>query len=225
MTAAACLLEMERVARRFESPLGPVEVLKSVSLRLGPGEFLMITGPSGSGKSTLLHLLALLDRPSAGRIRFEGEDVSGIGDPIRTRIRKERIGMVFQRFCLLPHRSLRENVLFRFRYTDHSRDEAADGADRALAQVGLAALGGRVARLASAGEMQRAAIARALALRPALLIADEPTGNLDTANTKAVMDCFAGIREQGIALVMATHNEQLLAYATRHLRLRDGELS
>lgn len=225
MTNAARPMEMMGVARRFDSPTGPVEVLRSVNLDVGASDFLMITGPSGSGKSTLLHLLGLLDLPSAGRILFDGKDVSGLGDPARTRIRRDHIGMVFQRFCLLPHRSLLDNVRFRFRYTGHSREEANGLSDQALAQVGLESVGHRVARLASAGEMQRAAIARAVALKPTLLIADEPTGNLDSANTRTVMDCFLRIRDQGIAIVMATHNEHLLTYATRHLTLQDGVLS
>jgi len=216
------LLRLDGVTKRFASPSGPVEVLRDLSLDLNPAEFLMITGPSGAGKSTLLNLVALLDRPSEGRIVFEGRDVSSLTEDSLAEIRKRRIGMVFQRFCLLPHRSLLDNVVFRFRYTSHPAAEARALAGLALEEVGLAAIANRPARLASAGEMQRAAIARAIALKPALLVADEPTGNLDRDNAATVMDCFERIHSHGIAIVMATHNEQLLPRATRHLRCREG---
>jgi putative ABC transport system ATP-binding protein len=139
-------------------------------------------------------------------------------------VRKHKIGMVFQRFCLLPNRSALENVLFRFRYVEGLNGEARTLALKALATVGLSGIADRPARKLSAGEMQRVAIARAVALKPDLLVADEPTGNLDKDSSDIVMGCFRTLNEQGITVLMVTHNEALKAYASRQLVCRDGAL-
>jgi putative ABC transport system ATP-binding protein len=219
------VLRMTGVGKRFPAPHGFTEVLRGLELTVRAGEFLMITGPSGSGKSTLLNLAGLLDRPTSGRINFEDRDVTGLDEVALSALRGTRIGMVFQRFCLLPHRSVRDNVLFRFRYTAIPAYEAHTQADQALEQVGLTALRDRTARLLSAGEMQRVAIARAVALRPALLLADEPTGNLDHAAADVVMDCFRALNAAGLTTIMVTHNESLLGTASRHLVCRDGNVT
>lgn len=214
-------LDFRNVSRRF----GEVEVLRNVSFTVHRGDFIAITGPSGSGKSTLLHLAALLDSPSQGSVVLDGEDVSAGGSARQTELRKRKIGMIFQRAYLLPRRSVLANVEFRFRYTDEPAAAARDASQRALAAVGLAAIAKRPARVLSGGEMQRVAIARAIALPPALLLADEPTGNLDRVSATAVMDTLAKLNRDGIAIVLVTHNDELLSYCTRHLVLHDGVLN
>jgi ABC-type lipoprotein export system ATPase subunit len=219
------VLRMEAVARAFPSPQGRVDALRRVDLAVHPGDFVAITGPSGSGKSTLLHLAALLDAPSGGRVVFEGRDTSGLEEKDLCEIRKSKIGMVFQKFCLLPHRSALENVAFRFRYTGAPAAAARELAAQALAEVGLESVQHREVRVMSGGEMQRVAIARAVALRPSLLVADEPTGNLDAASARGVMEAFRLLNGRGITVLMATHNRSLLEYCSRHLECRDGELA
>ncbi|HEY8240589.1 MAG TPA: ABC transporter ATP-binding protein [Kiritimatiellia bacterium] len=212
------------MGKSYLTAVDRVDVLHGVDLRVRRGEFIGITGPSGSGKSTLLNLAALLDQPTAGTLRLDGEDISGLDADQLCERRKTKIGMVFQQFCLLPGRSARDNVAFRFRYTGCPRGEALERADATLRQLGLASLADRPARLLSGGEMQRVAIARAVALRPALLAADEPTGNLDHTAATAVLESFRRMNEEGLTILLVTHNEALLAYCTRHLVCRNGAL-
>jgi putative ABC transport system ATP-binding protein len=200
-------------------------VLRGVNLAIHEGEFVAITGPSGSGKSTFLNLAALLDNPTEGSVLFEGIDVSGMGEKALSEIRKRKVGMVFQNFFLLPHRSALDNVIFRFRYLDMGRAEAAERAREALDLIGITHLARQPARLLSGGEMQRVAIARAVALRPRLLLADEPTGNLDSQSAGVVMDSFRRLNDTGISVLLATHNEGLLKYCSRLLVCRDGRLA
>jgi putative ABC transport system ATP-binding protein len=224
MISPGPVLEMRGVRKSFLAPQGAVDVLRGVDLVVSPGEFLMVTGPSGSGKTTLLNIASLLDQPTAGEVLFRGERVSDMDEEALCDVRKHRMGMVFQRFCLLPHRTAFENVLFRFRYVDEEEGDARNRAAAALETVGLAAVADRTTRKLSVGEMQRVAIARAVALRPDLLVADEPTGNLDAATAEGVMDCFRRLNGQGITILMVTHNESLLSYASRHLKCRNGAL-
>lgn len=216
---------MQDVWKSFPSPAGQVDVLCGVSLNVSAGEFVMVTGPSGSGKSTLLNLVALLDRPSRGQVMFDGMDVTGNDDTLLSNLRKHRVGTVFQRFCLLPRRSALENVVFRFRYLQMDAAETMSLSRSALAEVGLEYASDRPARLLSAGEMQRVAIARAVALRPALLVADEPTGNLDKDATQDVMKCLQRLNKEGLTVLMVTHNEGLLSFASRHMVCSGGVLT
>lgn len=218
------VLQMRGVFKQFASPRGPVEVLSNVNVTLEAGCFVAITGPSGSGKSTFLNLAALLDTPTAGEHFLDGDNVAGLLERDLCGIRKNKIGMVFQKFCLLPHRSALDNVLFRFRYLDTPRREARRLAEDALENVGLLGQAEQPVRLMSGGEMQRVAVARAVAHRPRLLVADEPTGNLDRASAASVMDSFANLHQQGITILLVTHNEELLRYAQRHMVCRDGRL-
>jgi len=199
--------------------------LREASLVVRPGEFVVITGPSGSGKTTLLHLAALLERPTQGSVTFEGRETDRLSETETSEIRKRRIGMVFQRFCLLPHRTVLENVLFRYRYVGLPGAADRERAMGLLAELGLEGAAHRRARVLSAGEMQRVAIARAVVLQPAILVADEPTGNLDAAATHRVMACFADLHRRGLTILMVTHNEHLTAYGTRHCVCRDGVLA
>jgi putative ABC transport system ATP-binding protein len=216
---------MQDVTKSFPTPRGPATVLRSVTLAIHPGEFAMIMGPSGSGKTTFLNLAALLDRPTAGAIQFGGQAVSSLDEAELNTLRKHRIGMVFQRFCLLSHRSVLENVLFRFRYLDTPPSEALRLSRQALEEMGLSAHADQPARLLSGGEMQRTAIARAVALPPDLLLVDEPTGNLDRHSAEGVMNCFQALNRRGITILMATHNPDLLKYCNRGLACRDGTVN
>ncbi len=224
MSESVPVIRMRGAGKRFLSPAGEVEVLRGVDFDLAPGDFAMITGPSGSGKSTLLNLASLLDRPSDGRMEFEGQDVSALDEAGLCAIRKRRIGMVFQKFFLLPHRTALDNVLFRLRYVEPVSAAHRAAAGRLLEDMGLGRIGGRSARLLSAGEMQRVAIARAVMLQPAILVADEPTGNLDRASTEVAMDCFRRLNAAGLTILMVTHNDHLLRYASRHLVCSGGRL-
>ncbi|HAL92598.1 MAG TPA: macrolide ABC transporter ATP-binding protein [Verrucomicrobia bacterium] len=218
-------LRLEGVRKAFRGAAGEVEVLRGVSLALGAGEFGVITGPSGSGKTTLLMVAGLLQAADGGTVWFDGREVSGLGEDERTEIRKHGVGMVFQKFCLLPHRSALDNVMFRFRYLDHPVREALRLSEAALERVGLATKAKQAARLLSAGEMQRVAIARALALPPKLLLADEPTGNLDPDSAARVMELFHELNREGMSMVLVTHNPEWVASGTTHWTMRDGHLA
>lgn len=213
---------MKSVTKSFAIDSGQVDVLRHVDLSVSKGEFVALSGPSGSGKTTLLHLAALLNNPTSGKVLFDGEDVSAINDSSLCQIRKRKVGVVFQKYYLLPYRTAYENVLFRFRYLDQDMIAAKYWTDHALEMLGLTDIADRPARLLSGGEMQRVAIARAIAFEPKLLLADEPTGNLDRVSVTSVMDYFRTLNQAGITVLMATHNEKLLKYCTRHISLREG---
>jgi putative ABC transport system ATP-binding protein len=218
------VISLRDVHKRFEAPGGAVEALRHVSLELAEGEFVAITGPSGSGKSTLLHVAALLEPPTAGEVWLDGENVAHLSERALARRRAEKIGMVFQKFCLLPHRTVLDNVLFRVRYAPQAQHAARDRAIAALETVGLRDRMQHKARLLSGGEMQRTALARAIALPPRLLAADEPTGNLDRTAAEGVMDCLRELNRRGTTILLVTHNETLLRHCSRHLRLEDGRI-
>jgi len=218
------VVKLRDVHKSFNAPHGRVQVLNGVSLAVETGDLLAITGPSGSGKSTLLNLAAMLDTPSEGELAFDGRRIDAMTDTELCEFRKWRVGMVFQKYCLLPHRTVLENVLFRFRYVPHDRRQATEQALQILELVGLRKLADRPARLLSGGEMQRVAIARAVVLRPRLLVADEPTGNLDSRAADSVMRYFADLNRDGLTVLLVTHNEGLLEYCTRCVRCHDGRL-
>ena len=222
MSSASPALEMVGVERTFDSPAGAVTALRRVDLRVQRGEFVALTGPSGAGKSTCLNLAALLDRPTAGRVLFAGRDVSDLSERELCALRREQVGMVFQQYHLLPYRSAKENVRFGFRYSGTSRAEQDQMTEEALSLLGLTHLADRPARLLSGGEMQRVAIARAIARAPSLLIADEPTGNLDRDSTESVMRCFEKLHGRGHTILLATHNDRLLGYASRQIPCEEG---
>jgi len=219
------VLSFQQVVKEFPAPSGVVRVLHDVTTTIRAGDFVAITGPSGSGKSTFLHLAGMLDRPTSGTILLLGQNITGLSDRALSALRGDKLGVVFQKFCLLPRRSVLDNVLFRFRYASTQPKNALQHARNALALVGLAPIEKRRARLLSGGEMQRVAIARAVALQPRVLLADEPTGNLDPASAAEVMDCFRRLNaEHGITVLLATHNPALLTYCNRHVRFEAGTL-
>ena len=221
MTAA--VVEARDVSRAFSMPAGPVMALRGVSLRIEPGEYVAITGPSGCGKSTLLHLLGAVDTPSSGAVAFEGRDLAAMSEAERGRLRLMRIGFVFQRFFLLPMLTAAENVELP------QAEAGAAAARRArtrelLDYVGLADRADHLPSQLSGGEMQRAAIARALANRPALLLADEPTGELDESTSGHIADLFGRVNADGTALLVVTHNPALAARAERRLAMSSGRI-
>lgn len=203
----------------------PVHALVDVELRVEPGEYVSIVGPSGSGKSTLLHVLGCLDTLSDGRYELEGIDVGELSDRQRTGVRGQRIGFVFQAFHLMTHRSARENVEAAALYDGTPRAQRAERAQAALERVGLAHRTEFTPRTLSGGECQRVAIARALASGPSLLLADEPTGNLDTATTVEVLDLFDELCADGLTVAVVTHDEEVSARAERTVRMTDGRLA
>jgi putative ABC transport system ATP-binding protein len=217
MSTGATVLEMRGVSKSFDTAHGAVHVLRSVDFAIANGEFIAVMGPSGSGKSTFLNLASLLDKPTSGKVVFEDADVSSMRERELCEVRKYRTGMVFQNFNLLTHRTALENVMFRFRYLQVPRREARDRAMETLQALGLEALASQPARLLSGGEMQRVAIARAVAQPPRLLLADEPTGNLDKESAHTVMETLKALNADGMSIILVTHNEALLPYCSRHL--------
>jgi len=219
------IMSFQNVSRSYVTPTGQQPVLQNVNVQIHRGEFCAITGPSGAGKSTFLNLCALLDEPTSGTIDFDGLPLSTFSEESLCSLRSQSIGMVFQHYCLLPHRTVLENVLFRFRYIEMESRRARTLALDALDMVGLTGFEARPTHGLSGGEMQRVGIARAIALRPRLLVADEPTGNLDSASAASVMNCLQAIgRQEDMAILLVTHDESLLRYASRHLRCHDGAL-
>ncbi len=202
----------------------PVQALKPVDLAIEAGEYVSITGGSGSGKSTLLHVLGLLDRPTAGSYELDGLDTATLRDSERAALRGRRIGFVFQSFHLLPHRTAVENVVLAMTYNRTPRSERIERAVRALQAIGLGHRLDFLPSHLSGGEQQRVAIARAVAIEPTLLLADEPTGNLDSVSSDAILDVFDVVHESGQTLVVVTHDDDVSRRARRRLTLRDGSL-
>lgn len=203
----------------------PVEALSGIDLTVGRGEFVAVVGRSGSGKSTLINVVGLLDRPTAGRYEIDGIDTSGLGEPARARLRAERIGVVFQAFHLIEHATALENVMLAGVYNGVAAKRRRVAAERLLEHVGL---GGRVSARPdelSGGQRQRVAIARALANEPSLLLADEPTGNLDSATAEAVLDLFTASHRDGATVLMITHDPLVAARAGRVVCLEDGRVA
>jgi putative ABC transport system ATP-binding protein len=223
-TGRADVIRLDAVSYAYPGP-PVVEALKHVDLRVRGGDHLALTGPSGSGKSTLLNLLGLLDRPTQGRIEVDGLDMSQASERDRTAVRARRIGFVFQSFHLLPHRTALENVTLAEIYADVPRRQRAGRAMAALWQVGLGHRAQALPTALSGGERQRVAIARALVNHPALLLCDEPTGNLDTANTEELLDLLGQLHHGGMTLAVVTHNPAVAGRAHRQLTIRDGLLT
>jgi putative ABC transport system ATP-binding protein len=219
------LLRLEGVARTYVSGPVAVEALRPVDLVVGRGEWLAVTGPSGSGKSTLLHVLGCLDRPSQGRYLLEGRDVATLDDGALAQVRNARIGFVFQRFHLLPDETAVRNVELPLLYAGVARALRRTRALAALEAVGLSARAGHVPGQLSGGEQQRVALARALVKRPGLLLADEPTGNLDSASGQRVLEILARENAAGTTVILITHDAAVAARARRRLEIRDGRVT
>ena len=218
------MVEGRGLAKVYPMPAGPVVALREVSLAVAPGDYIAISGPSGCGTSTLLHLLGCVDTPSGGEILFEGRPVGALRDDERSRLRLTRIGFVFQRFYLLPMLTAAENVELVQSEAGAPAARRRDRTRELLAYVGLADRAGHRPSQLSGGEMQRVAIARALANRPGLLLADEPTGELDDETGEQIAALFDRVNRDGTALVIVTHNAALAARAARRLHMRSGRL-
>jgi putative ABC transport system ATP-binding protein len=218
------VLSMRGIRRAYRTGPELLRVLTGVDLDVAPGEWVAILGASGSGKSTLLNIVGLLDQPDAGTYVLADRDVSRLDDRSRARVRNLDIGMVFQRFNLLPRTSALENVATPLLYARCGAAERSERAFHALASVGLADHVQHDSSELSGGQMQRVAIARALVNDPALLLADEPTGNLDTASGGEVLQLFSDLRAAGRTIVMITHDRDVAAYADRRLVLENGVL-
>jgi len=217
------MIRVRGLSMRLASGGRGVDVLSDVSLDVPAGQFVAIAGPSGSGKSTLLGLIAGLDQPTAGRIEVAGVEVTALGEDALARFRRDRIGYVFQSFHLLPTLTAQENVAVPLELAGEA--DAAPRAAALLAEVGLAERAHHYPVQLSGGEQQRVAVARAMARRPALLLADEPTGNLDSATGKQIIDLLVGMnRRLGSTLVLVTHDTALAAHADRVVTLRDGRI-
>ena len=218
------LIRLEEVSRVYERPEGAVRALDDVHLEIGAGEWVCLTGPSGSGKSTLLHVLGLLDTPTAGTYRLDGEDVARLDDGERTHRRNRQIGFVFQAFHLVPHLSIAENVELPLVYRGLPAGERGERVIAALARVGLAERVSHLPDELSGGEQQRAAIARAIVTGPSLLLADEPTGNLDETTAGGILEAFGEVHATGTTIVLVTHNPRVAAVAERVHEMRAGRL-
>ncbi len=217
------VIEAQGLKKTYHSGAVDVEVLRGVDLEAGRGEFVAIMGPSGSGKSTLLHLLGGIDVPTSGRVLLDGVDLSTLGDDGRTLLRRRRLGFVFQTFNLLPTLTAEENVSLPLDLDGVPAPQARERARAVLEQVGMSHRRQHVPGKLSGGEQQRLAVARALAIEPLVLLADEPTGNLDSVNGRQVAVLLRGLVDDlQQTIVMVTHDAALAAYADRRVQLCDG---
>ncbi len=218
------------LAREYRMGKGEIHALQGVDLNIEAGEFVALMGPSGCGKSTLLHLLGCLDRPTAGSYFLEGQDVSGLSPRERARVRNTRIGFVFQNFFLLPGLNAVENVALPLLYhrnnglTSQNASQARLSAAQALEQVGLGDREHHRPMELSGGERQRVAIARALVNQPAILLADEPTGSLDSTTGAELMELLVRLWKEGLSILLVTHDAQVAAYARRIITMKDGRI-
>jgi len=217
------LLELEQVSRVYGDEV-PVYALRDVSLRIHAGDFVSIVGPSGSGKSTMLGLLGLLDLPTSGNVRVAGTDATTLDDATRSKLRGESIGFVFQQFHLIPHLTALGNVETALLYRDIKPRERRERSYQALADLGLSARADHRPVQLSGGEQQRVALARAIVTEPLMVLADEPTGALDTANAAHVLEVFQELRSPERAVVLVTHDPTVANTAHRKVSMRDGEI-
>jgi putative ABC transport system ATP-binding protein len=219
------VISIAELVRVFEVGEHLVRALDGVSLEIADGEHVAIMGPSGSGKSTLLHILGLLDRPTSGRYRLDGRDVTDLGDDEQARTRREKIGFVFQFFHLVPYLTAAENVELPMMLAGMAPSDRRERVDAALAAMGLSDRTDHRPEQLSGGQRQRVAIARATVMSPAVLLADEPTGNLDRRSGEDVMRILEALNRRGITLIVVTHDPEIGARARRRVRMLDGRIA
>ena len=224
-TAREPIVALDRVSRTYAMDGIRVDALRDVSLAVGEGEFVAIVGPSGSGKSTMMHIIGCLDRPTAGRYRLAGNPVAELSDDGLARLRSRTIGFVFQSYNLLPRTTALDNVATPLLYQGVGRRERIARATAALERLGLGDRLRHEPSQLSGGQQQRVAIARALVTDPALILADEPTGNLDTSSGAEVLALFRELHAAGRTLVLITHDAEVATAAPRRLHIRDGQLT
>lgn len=218
------MIELKQINRIFQLGSQSVHALKDVDLKINPGDYLSIMGPSGSGKSTLLNVIGLLDRPTSGQYWFEGQDVTRLDDGQQSSIRQKKIGFIFQFFHLIPRLTAAENITLPMMLAGIPAAERQKVAEKLAADFGLAERAHHRPEELSGGERQRVAIARATIMHPAILLADEPTGNLDRATGRDVINLLEKLHHSGVALVIVTHDPELGGRAHRQLKMLDGEI-
>ncbi len=221
----AAVFQFEDVAKRYQMGEETVHALRDVRVDVRVGDFLAILGPSGSGKSTLMHIMGLMDQPTDGRVIFDGEDVTRARAARRAALRREKIGFVFQAFNLLPRLSVLENVMVPLLYQRVHGRQAREAARAVLDTVGLAERVKHMPTQLSGGQRQRVAIARALVNNPRVILADEPTGNLDSASAARVLEMFSRLHADGRTVVLVTHDPKVAAHARRRVLVEDGHVS
>ena len=219
------MIELRRIGRQFTVGGRPVNALRAVDLVIPDGDYCSVMGPSGSGKSTLLYILGCLDRPTYGSYRLDGQEVARLDDDALSQIRRHRIGFVFQFYHLVPRLTAAGNVELPMIFAGVDRREREARVERALEDVGLSARAGHRAEQLSGGERQRVAIARAIVMGPTLLLADEPTGNLDTAAGTEIVRLLEGMTARGLTLIVVTHDPEIGRRARHRLRLVDGAIA
>lgn len=223
-TVRMSVVELENISKTFGLGGATTVAIDDVSLKIAQGEFVAIMGPSGSGKTTLLNVIGLLDNPTQGSYKLLGEDVSELSSRKQAKIRRNQIGFVFQSFNLLPNMSALENVALPLAYSGKRHLKRAKLASDMLERLDIRKKEYYLPRQLSGGQVQRAAIARALINNPSIVVADEPTGNLDSKSSQVIMELLKGINEQGNTILMVTHNPALTRYATRVIYMQDGEI-
>ena len=224
MTEAETIYRLDAIRRTYQVGYEAVPALDGVELRIGDREFIAVVGSSGSGKSTLMHVLGFMDTPTSGRMWFEGDEVSTISRAHRAQLRATRIGFIFQAFNLLPKISVLQNVVLPLSYGRQRVPNANELGMQVLARVGMEHRHMHSPGQLSGGERQRVAIARALINRPRLILADEPTGNLDSKNRDRIMELFSSLLDEGITLALVTHDTEVAAYAQRQIKMQDGQI-
>jgi putative ABC transport system ATP-binding protein len=217
--------ELVGVGRTYATEAGGIDAVKNIDLVIERGEYVVIEGPSGSGKSTLLQLMGMLDQPTRGRIKCAGEEVSELSENELAEMRLHKVGFIFQQFNLIPTLTAQQNVEIAMFPADTSKDAAKERAIKLLGQVGLADRADHYPSQLSGGEQQRVAIARALANEPEILLADEPTGNLDSATSDEILTLLRGLNSEGLTLALITHDREIAEAAPRTYVMRDGELN
>jgi putative ABC transport system ATP-binding protein len=215
------LISAERLSKEYIRGSQVVRALDQVSFDMNEGEFLAIVGPSGSGKSTLLNLLGCMDSPTSGSLRVAEQDISNASEPAKVNFRRKSVGFVFQHFGLIPTLSVEENILLPHLFANSADHHSVD---ELLAKLNLTSRREHRPSELSGGEMQRVAIARALYNKPKLLLADEPTGNLDSVTAESILALFRELSKEGLSIIVVTHNPQLAAAADRQVRLMDGKI-
>ena len=218
------LLELKDVSKIFQLDGVEVKALQNISFEVKRGEFLAIMGPSGSGKSTLMYLMGCLDSPTSGKISLEGKDISGLSEQELAKIRNKKIGFVFQMFNLLPRTSALANVELPLVYSGLTKKEREIKARQALSYLGLKERLTHFPGQLSGGEQQRVAIARALVTSPAMILADEPTGNVDSQSAREIMKIFKELNKEGNTIVVVTHDKQVAKYAKKIIKIHDGRI-
>lgn len=219
------IVELERVEKRFQLGTVPIVALNGVDMAIERGAFVAITGPSGSGKSTLLNLIGCLESPTGGRVLIDGQDVNALSETERDRLRRDQLGLIFQAFNLIPVLNARENVELPLQLRDMTSSERRSRAEAALNSVGMSQFAKARPETLSGGQRQRVAIARALVTAPKLVLADEPTASLDTANAMSLVELMLRLNvQEGVTFILATHDDRLLNHVSDVKRLEDGQL-